>query len=328
MSNSKTEVESVVAENTEQARNDHRVEEANSTASENLDQDKKKIETNPLVPLSKLINGGVHIGLKPNKWNPKMKPFIYTKKFNHIIDIRKSMSFLNTSFQYLVDLVRAGGEALFVGTKNKLISELIKSVCEKNNIYYVTQRWLGGTLTNFKHISFSIKKLNSLNTLLADEKLQEGRTKKEILDLTRERDKLEKFYGGIKKMTKLPQVLVCFDPVEDKNCILEARKMGIPVIGIANTNADPTIIDFIIPANNFSIRSAYILVNVLADAVLYVNQSPTTIAFRSEDEIVLPEIQSRNYGSKSKRTTLPSSHHRKNQFTPINKNITTEKRTA
>ncbi|MDQ0513744.1 small subunit ribosomal protein S2 [Mycoplasmoides fastidiosum] len=337
MTNLKTEVESVNAENTEQAPN----VEANSTESkqvevsstdpnnfsesnETADSEKKKKRSEvPLIPLPKLIDSGIHIGLKPNKWNPKMKPFIYTKKFNHIIDIRKTTGFLEKAFSYLVDVVRSGGEVIFVGTKNKLVRNLIKSVAERVGVYYVTQRWLGGTLTNFKHISHSIKKLNDLDVLLADESLQAGRTKKELLDLTRDRDKLEKFYGGIKNMTKIPQVLVCFDPVEDINSVLEAKKVGIPVVAVANTNADPLLADFIIPANNFSIRSAYLIVNVLGDAIAYANDNPTVVAYRSADDIVLPEIQRRHNLNRGKRnnysptrTTKVQVHSEKTEAKP------------
>lgn len=291
MLNQEEKVESVIAKVSEQTPlPEINTEEVNSTK-EPLEQ-KKKSE-GPLVPLSKLVDGGIHIGLKPNKWNPKMKNFIFTKKFNHIIDIRKTVAFLEKAFSYLVDIVKSGGEIIFVGTKNKLVRNLIKDNATRVGSYYVTQRWLGGTLTNFTHLSHSIKKLNNLENLLQDEESKLGRTKKEWLNLIRQRARLEKFYSGVKNMNKLPQVMVCFDPVEDKNAILEARKMNIPIVAVSNTNANPDLIDFIIPANNFSVRSAYILVNVLTDAVAYANNQETVIAFKKESEIILPDIQKR-----------------------------------
>lgn len=152
---------------------------------------------------------------------------------------------------------------------------------------------MGGTLTNFDIISKSINKLNSLEALLNDEEQKAGRTKKELVGLTKTKDKLNKFYGGIKTMKQLPQVLVCFDPVEDMNAILEAKKKNIPVVAVANTNADPKLIDFIIPANNFSVRSSYLLVNVLADAIAIANEQEALVANRPAEEITIPEVQHR-----------------------------------
>lgn len=298
-------VESVEAEKTEQAlKDDSHAQVANSTsqslqesapadkpADESTEVKKTKSSFQSLIPLSKLIEAGVHLGLKPNKWNPKMLDFIYAKKFNHIIDIQKTVKFLKIAYNFLLDIAKTGGKIIFVGTKNKMVCNLIKEAATRVDAFYVTQRWLGGTLTNFKVITNSINRLNELEDLLADEEKKLGRTKKELVLLTKEKEKLMKFYGGIKTMQQLPQVLVCLDPVEDINSILEAKKLNIPVVAVANTNADPSLIDFIIPANNFSVRSSYLLVNALADAIAVANEQDTLVVNKTAEEIVLPEIQ-------------------------------------
>lgn len=247
----------------------------------------------PLVSAAKLIEAGAHIGLHPHKWNPKMKQFIYAKRSNnHVIDVVKSLVYLNRAYSFLEEIAKNGGRVLIVGTNGKLVKELIKEEARRGWAYYITQRWLGGTLTNFKNISKSIKKLNDFIALQKTGEIDKY-TKKEQLDIRRETEKLNKFYGGIRTMRKLPNALIVVDPVSDKNAILEAKKLNIPVIALANTNADPDNIDYIIPINNHSIRSIILILGVLVDALVEAKGEPTKIVGKADEEIILPEPMKR-----------------------------------
>lgn len=246
-----------------------------------------------LVSAAKLIEAGAHIGLNPRKWNPKMKPYIYAKRSNnHVIDVLKSLVYLNKAYTFLQDLTKNGGRVLIVGTNGKMVKDLIKDEARRGQAYYITQRWLGGTLTNFKNISKSIKKLND-NIQLQKTGEIEKYTKKEQIEIRRETEKLTKFYGGIRTMRKLPNALIILDPDHDANAIMEARKLQIPVIALANTNANPDIIDYIIPINNHSIRSIALILGVLVDAICEAKNEPVKFVGKPDNEIVLPETQSK-----------------------------------
>lgn len=246
-----------------------------------------------LISASKLIEVGAHIGLNPRKWNPKMKPFIYTKRSNnHVIDILKSLVYLNKTYSFLQELTKNGGRVLIIGTNGKMLKDVIKEEAKRGQAYYVTQRWLGGTLTNFKNISKSIKKLND-NLQLQKTGEIEKYTKKEQINIRRETEKLMKFYGGIRTMRKLPNALIVLDPNHDLNAIIEARKLQIPVIALANTNANPDIIDYIVPVNNYSIRSIMLILGVLIDAIAEAKEEPVKYVGKSDDEIVLPEVHTK-----------------------------------
>lgn len=245
---------------------------------------------NELVSIDTLNDCEFNVGLKARFWNPKMKPFISNKaNGRYIFDAEKSSVFIKVAYQYIMDLVSADADIMLVGVKNKNTSPIISEAASRVKVFYLNQRWLGGLLTNFKTISLNIKKLNDLNELLSDPTLQAGYTKKELVQMTKQRNKLEKFYGGIKNLQKLPDLIILFNPFEDINCLREAKKIGIPVIALANTNSDPDLIDFIIPGNNTSIKSVYLIANLLCDAIAQAQGNQTLIAFKKTEEIIIPE---------------------------------------
>ena len=242
-----------------------------------------------LISANKLINVGTHIGLHPSKWNPRMKPYIYAKKeTNDIIDIVKTLVFLKRACVFLEDLTKDGGNLLIVGTRGKVLRQYIEAEANRSNSFYVVQRWLGGTLTNFKNIKKSIKKMNDNLQSMSDGTIN-NYTKKEQLLIQKETNKLLKFYGGIRNMRRLPNAILILDPVNDINAVKEARKLNIPVIAFANTNADPYLIDYIIPMNNNSITSIILVLNILIDSICKVNGQPTKVIGVPDDEIVLVE---------------------------------------
>ncbi|GCE63948.1 30S ribosomal protein S2 [Candidatus Mycoplasma haematohominis] len=252
---------------------------------------------NELIAIDTLNNCECNIGLKARFWNPKMEPFISSKAHGrYIFDNEKSSIFIKVAYQYIMDLVSADADIMLVGVKNKANSPIIAEAASRVKVFYLTQRWLGGLLTNFKTISLNIKKLNDLDELLSDPNLQDGYTKKELVQKTKQRNKLEKFYGGIKNLQKLPDLIILFNPCEDITCLKEAKKMKIPVIALANTNADPDLIDFIVPGNNTSTKSVYLIANLLCDAIAQAQGNQTLIAFKDPSEIVIPE----EYSSKPK----------------------------
>lgn len=257
-------------------------------ANQNVNANSAKNEQQ-LISANKLIVVGAHIGLHPAKWNPKMAPYIFSKKNNnHIIDVNKSLVFLRVACNYLRQVAANGGKVLIVGTRGKILKDYIKADAQRSNSYYVTQRWLGGTLTNFKNIRKSIKKMNDFEKAIADGTIN-NYTKKEQLKIQKQVEKLEKFYGGIGNMRSLPNVLIVIDPVNDMNAIMEAKKLGITVVSLANTNADPTLIDYIIPINNHSIKSVVLLLNILVDAICLGQGLPTKVSGVPEDQIEIVE---------------------------------------
>lgn len=274
-----------------------------------------------LVSIVKLTESGAHIGLNPKKWNPKMASYIHAKRSNnHVIDILKTILFLDRAYKFLQEVAQNGGTVMFVGTRGRVVKELIKAEAERTNSFYVTQRWLGGTLTNFTNISRSLKKFNSNLALLESEEINKY-SKKEQIAFNKETAKLEKFYGGIKNMKQRPDVLILVDPVNDVNAIKEARKLNIPVIALANTNADPQLIDYIIPVNNYSVKSITLILGVLADSIAELHGEPTKIVGRPDSEIVLPETKSnwkQNNYDPSKRGYNPKYVNHKSTFNKFN----------
>lgn len=245
-----------------------------------------------LVSIVKLTESGAHIGLNPKKWSPKMAPYIHAKRSNnHVIDILKTIVFLDRAYKFVQEVIKNDGTIMYVGTRGKMIKDLVKNEATRSNSFYVTQRWLGGTLTNFTNISNSLKKFNANLALINSDEINKY-SKKEQLEIQKETTKLEKFYGGIKNMRQRPDLLIVVDPINDLNAIKEARKLNIPVISLANTNADPDLIDYIIPVNNHSIKSITLILGVLTDAVAELRNEPTKIVNKSDEEIVLPETRS------------------------------------
>ena len=237
-----------------------------------------------VVSMKQLLEAGVHFGHATRRWNPKMGKYIYTARNGiYIIDLQKTANEIEKAYKALFDIVAEGGKVLFVGTK-KQASEAIKEEAIRCGHYYVDQRWLGGTLTNFKTIRKSIKRLSDIYKMEKNG-VFEVLPKKEVIQLIQERDRLEKFLGGIKNMNKLPEALFIVDPRKERNAVLEARKLGIPVFGIVDTNCDPDDVDYVIPANDDAIRSVKIVAFTMANAVIEA-QGGVVEKFEDEQEIV------------------------------------------
>jgi small subunit ribosomal protein S2 len=216
--------------------------------------------------MRQLLEGGVHFGHRTGRWNPKMRPFIFGERNGvHIIDLQQTVPMLYQAMQAVRDIVAQGGRVLFVGTKRQA-QEKVAEAASKCGQYYVNHRWLGGMLTNWKTISVSIKRLKELEEQLSQE--QTGLTKKENLQLTRERDNLLRALGGIKEMGGLPDILFIIDTNREAIAVSEARKLGVPVVAIVDSNSDPDGITFPVPGNDDAVRAIDLYCNLMADAVL------------------------------------------------------------
>ncbi|MCC7045715.1 MAG: 30S ribosomal protein S2 [Alphaproteobacteria bacterium] len=222
--------------------------------------------TMPSFSLRQLLEAGVHFGHHTRRWNPRMAPYIFgVRNGVHIIDLEQTAPLLHRALQAVREVVAGGGRVLFVGTKRQA-SDKIAEAAKRCGQYYVNHRWLGGMLTNWKTISQSIKRLRDLDERLAGQ--VEGLTKKELLNLTRERDKLERALGGIKEMGGLPDILFVIDTLKEDIAITEARKLAVPVVAVIDSNSDPTGISFPIPGNDDAMRAIELYCDLIADAVL------------------------------------------------------------
>ena len=224
-----------------------------------------------VISMKQLLEAGVHFGHPTRKWNPKMKKYIYTSRNDiYIINLEKTVGLIDEAYAFVKSVAESGKPILFVGTK-KQAQEAIKQEAEKCGMYYINSRWLGGTLTNFKTIRSRIDRLNKLNNM---EKMGEFDLlpKKEVMKLKAERDKLETNLGGIKDMDRLPDAIFIVDPKKERICVQEAHTLGIPLIGIADTNCDPEELDYVIPGNDDAIRAVKLIVSKMADAVIEANQ--------------------------------------------------------
>jgi len=209
----------------------------------------------PEVKLEDLLESGVHFGHNVRRWNPKMKDYIYGVRNNiHIFDLRITLELINVALTKIHETVSKSGKILFVGTK-KQCSDVVKDLALSNNNYYVNKRWLGGTLTNWKTISNSIKRLDEIELFLKDNELSKNLSKKELLDISREKQKLDLNIGGIRTLNGRPDLLIVFDVIKDKIAIREANKLNIPIVAIVDSNADPENIDYLIPGNDDALRS-------------------------------------------------------------------------
>lgn len=228
------------------------------------------------ISMKQLLEAGVHFGHQTRRWNPKMAPYIFTARNGiHIIDLQKSVGKVDEAYNALSNIVKDGGTILFVGTKRQA-QEAVKEEAIRCGEFYVDIRWLGGMLTNFKTIESRIKRLKDLERMENDgtfDKLP----KKEVSLLKKEHDKLEANLGGIRDMKKLPNCVFVVDPKKEKLCVAEARKLGITVIGIADTNADPDELDYIIPGNDDAIRAVKLIVAKMADAVIEAKQGEVLV---------------------------------------------------
>jgi len=209
----------------------------------------------PEVKIEDLLEAGVHFGHNVRRWNPKMDDYIFGVRNNiHIFDLRITLEALNSSLVKIHETVSKSGKILFVGTK-KQCAESVKELAESSNNFFVNKRWLGGTLTNWKTISNSINRLNELENTINDPAFTNSVSKKELLERSREKDKLHLNLGGIKDLNGKPDLIVIMDVIKDKLAVLEAKKLNIPIVGIVDTNADPEMIDYVIPGNDDAIRS-------------------------------------------------------------------------
>ena len=220
----------------------------------------------PQISLRQLLETGVHFGHQAHRWNPKMAPYIYGERDGvHIIDLTKTVPLLYRALGAIRDIVAGGGRVLFVGTKRQA-QEIIADAAKRTGQYYVNHRWLGGMLTNWQTVSRSIRRLKELDAIL--EKGTEGFTKKELLQLTRQREKLERALGGIRDMGGLPDVLFVIDTNREKIAVAEANKLGIPVVAVVDTNSDPDGIDYPIPGNDDATRAIKLYCDLVAIAIL------------------------------------------------------------
>ncbi len=223
-----------------------------------------------VVSMSYLLEAGVHFGHQTKRWNPKMKEYIYTSRDEiYIIDLQKTAKKIDEAYTALKEIVANGGKVLFVGTR-KQAQEAIKEEAIRSNSYYVTERWLGGTLTNFKTIRRRIRRLEEIEKMEADGTF-DLLPKKEVIGLKKEYAKLDNLLCGIREMNKLPQALYIVDPSKEEIAIREARKLNIPVFGIVDTNCDPDMVDYVIPANDDAIRAVKLITSVMANAIIEAN---------------------------------------------------------
>ncbi len=224
-----------------------------------------------VISMKQLLEAGVHFGHQTRRWNPKMAPYIFTERNGiHIIDLQKSVGKVDEAYNAIVDIVSQGGTILFVGTK-KQAQDAVKAEAERCGMYYVNERWLGGMLTNFKTIQSRIARLRDIERMSEDGTF-DVLPKKEVIQLKKEWEKLEKNLGGIKEMSRIPDCIFVVDPKKERICVQEAQALGITLIGIGDTNCDPEELDYIIPGNDDAIRAVKLITSKMADAVIEGNQ--------------------------------------------------------
>lgn len=238
-----------------------------------------------VVSMSYLLEAGVHFGHQTKRWNPKMKEYIFTSRDDiYIIDLEKTKACLEVAYEEVKNIASNGGKFLFVGTR-KQAQEVVLEEAARSNSYYVTERWLGGTLTNFRTIRRRVKRLEEI------EEMEKNGTfdllpKKEVVGLKKEYEKLNKVLCGIRAMDKLPQALIIVDPKKEYNAIKEARKLHIPVFGVVDTNCDPDDVDFVIPGNDDAVRSIKVMLGVLTNAICEANDLPLDDYVTEDDKKV------------------------------------------
>ncbi len=236
-----------------------------------------------VISMKQLLEAGVHFGHQTRRWNPKMAPYIFTERNGiYIIDLQKTVKKVEEAYYFIRDIAAAGEEVLFVGTK-KQAQDSIKEEAERVGMYYVNARWLGGMLTNFKTIQKRIARLEQINQMETDGTF-EALPKKEVIKLLAQKEKLEKYLGGIKTMKKIPGAMFVVDPRKEKIAIAEAKKLGIPVVAIVDTNCDPDEVDFVIPGNDDAIRAVKLIASTMADAIIEGKQGVDAVAEVAAEE--------------------------------------------
>lgn len=220
-----------------------------------------------VISMKQLLEAGVHFGHQTRRWNPKMKKYIFVERNGiYIIDLQKTVRKLEEAYSFMKQVGEEGGKVLFVGTK-KQAQDAIKEEAERSGNYYINQRWLGGTLTNFGTIQKRVNRMKQIERMSEDGTF-EVLPKKEVVQLNKEHDRLVKFLGGIRDMNGLPDVMFVVDPRKERIAVAEAMKLNIPIVGIVDTNCDPDEIDYVIPANDDTIRAVKLLTGKMADALL------------------------------------------------------------
>ncbi len=241
-----------------------------------------------VVTMRKLLEAGVHFGHQTRRWDPRFAEYIYTAKNGiHIIDLEKTQAAIDDAYAEIKDISERGGKLLIVGTKKQAQQTVVEEALRSGS-FYVNNRWLGGLLTNFRTIQKSIRRLIEIETMEENGSISIY-TKKEQTLLRKEAEKLEKNLGGIKEMRKLPDAVLVIDPIEDANAVAEARKLKIPVFALIDTNCDPAIVDFPIPANDDAIRSIKIITELMADAVVEAKGGVLTVAHQDQEEDITME---------------------------------------
>ncbi|HIU20992.1 MAG TPA: 30S ribosomal protein S2 [Candidatus Limadaptatus stercorigallinarum] len=236
-----------------------------------------------VTTMKALLEAGVHFGHQTKRWNPKMAKYIYaTRNDIHIIDLQISVDHVEAAYQFVKSVAAEGKSVLFVGTK-KQAQEAIKQEAERCDMFYINQRWLGGTLTNFKTIRTRIDRLNKINQMEIIGEF-ELLPKKEVLKLKAERDKLEQNLGGIKNMRTLPGCLFVVDLKREENAVREARKLNIPIVAVVDTNCDPDLVDYVIPGNDDAIRAIQLFASIIADAVIEARQGESFNSGKTEEK--------------------------------------------
>ena len=235
-----------------------------------------------VISMKQLLEAGVHFGHQTRRWNPKMAEYIYTERNGiHIIDLQKSVGKVDEAYKAISDIAADGGTILFVGTK-KQAQDAIASEAERCGMFYVNERWLGGMLTNFKTIQSRINRLKEIEAMEEDGTF-DVLPKKEVINLKKELEKLQKNLGGIKEMKRLPDAIFIVDPKKERICVQEAHALGIELIGIADTNCDPDELDYVIPGNDDAIRAVKLIVSKMADAVIEANQGEEAAPAQEEE---------------------------------------------
>ena len=243
-----------------------------------------------VISMKQLLEAGVHFGHQTRRWNPKMAPYIYTERNGiYIIDLQKSVGKVDEAYKAISDIAAEGGTILFVGTK-KQAQDAVATEAARCGMYYVNQRWLGGMLTNFKTIQSRIERLRAIEQM-AEDGTFDVLPKKEVVELKKELEKLEKNLGGIKDMKKIPDAIFVVDPKKEKICVQEAHTLGIPLIGIADTNCDPEELDYVIPGNDDAIRAVKLIVAKMADAVIEANQGEAVADVAEEVEETVESVE-------------------------------------
>ena len=241
-----------------------------------------------VVAMKQLLEAGVHFGHQTRRWDPRMAPYIFTARNGiYIIDLQKTAKKIDEAYAVLKSIVEEGKTVIFVGTK-KQAQECVKEEAERCGMYYVNNRWLGGMLTNFKTIRSRVDRLKELENMEEDGTF-EVLPKKEVIKLKQERDKLEKNLGGIKEMTEIPGAMFVIDPKKERIAILEARKLGIPVIGLVDTNCNPEDVDYVIPGNDDAIRAIKLIIEAMANAVIEARQGESMATADDSDEEMVQE---------------------------------------